>query len=106
LFAPQLEQRINSASVMWVPVMTAEFIVPHALVSEDGVHGSALHVGRAPAGSMYESRFFRPEHRNRRGRSARSRLPSKWWIYFRAVSLQPHETSSSGSALGVVKMYS
>src|ERR1017187_4093686 len=39
LFAPQLEQRISSVSVMWVPVMTAEFIVPHALVSEDGVHG-------------------------------------------------------------------
>ena len=28
------------------------------------------------------------------------------WICFRAVSLQPHETSSSGSALGLVKTHS
>ncbi len=29
LFAPQLEQRISSMSVMSVPFMTEEFIVPH-----------------------------------------------------------------------------
>jgi len=55
-------------------------------------------------GPLWKSGASSAQNPDRTGRSARSRLPCKW-IYFRAVSLQPHETSSSGSALGVVKMY-